>query len=233
MPSAEPRTRRYDSGHGHETTVRPAASGPSVPSCWTLRYTGWGEVLRLCGDLDLQSGPGLIALLQRRHAAGVLHVVLEMSAVHRCDAHGLAAVVAARRDLVAGGGSLLLTSPSAPLRRELSLRGLADIVVEQRRAEPGGSGTWRDSAACRTADPELFFPIGTGDVALAQERAALVVCRRCPVREECLQQALSAGINDGVWGGTGEAERRRMLRRRGRGTRTRAGMSSGSGDRAG
>ncbi|CAM5664246.1 Transcriptional regulator WhiB [Streptomyces glaucescens] len=37
---------------------------------------------------------------------------------------------------------------------------------------------------------------------------------RCPVREPCLEFALDTGQTLGVWGGTGEAERRALQRRR-------------------
>jgi len=39
---------------------------------------------------------------------------------------------------------------------------------------------WRDDAACRDADPDLFFPIGTTGPALRQIGEAKRVCRTCP-----------------------------------------------------
>ncbi|PAZ10959.1 transcription factor WhiB [Streptomyces sp. SA15] len=74
---------------------------------------------------------------------------------------------------------------------------------------------WRDHAACRHEDPDLFFPIGTTGPALVQTERAKAVCRRCPVREECLQWALDTGQTLGVWGGTSENERRALKRRAG------------------
>ncbi|WP_112466137.1 WhiB family transcriptional regulator [Streptomyces triticisoli] len=75
-------------------------------------------------------------------------------------------------------------------------------------------GNWRDHAACRHEDPDLFFPIGTTGSALLQAEQAKAVCRRCPVREECLQWALDTDQGIGVWGGTNETERRALKRRR-------------------
>lgn len=72
---------------------------------------------------------------------------------------------------------------------------------------------WRSSAACRTEDPDLFFPIGTSGPALMQTEQAKAVCRSCPVREQCLQWALETGQSLGVWGGTSETERRALKRR--------------------
>lgn len=74
---------------------------------------------------------------------------------------------------------------------------------------------WRNSAACRTEDPDLFFPIGTTGPAVVQAEQAKAVCRRCPVREPCLQWALETGQSIGVWGGTSETERRALKRRAG------------------
>jgi WhiB family transcriptional regulator, redox-sensing transcriptional regulator len=74
---------------------------------------------------------------------------------------------------------------------------------------PDREGTdWRGYAACRDADPELFFPLGTsGASSLAQIDAAKQLCRACPVREPCLRWALDSG-DAGVWGGTTDDERR-------------------------
>ncbi|MFJ3182513.1 WhiB family transcriptional regulator [Streptomyces sp. NPDC086796] len=72
---------------------------------------------------------------------------------------------------------------------------------------------WRHNATCRTEDPELFFPIGNTGPALHQIEEAKTVCRRCPVMEQCLQWALEAGQDAGVWGGLSEDERRAMKRR--------------------
>src|SRR5215213_5814870 len=72
---------------------------------------------------------------------------------------------------------------------------------------------WRNRAACLDEDPELFFPIGNTGPALLQIEEAKQVCRRCDVRDACLQWALEAGQDDGVWGGLSEDERRALKRR--------------------
>lgn len=86
---------------------------------------------------------------------------------------------------------------------------------------------WRDRAACRDEDPELFFPIGDGVAAQDQVGRAKAVCARCPVRQQCLQFALSTGQDAGIWGGL-TAEERRDLRRSGR-----AGADEGANRAAG
>jgi WhiB family transcriptional regulator, redox-sensing transcriptional regulator len=72
---------------------------------------------------------------------------------------------------------------------------------------------WRDRSACLDEDPELFFPIGNTGPAILQIEEAKQVCRRCEVREQCLQWALEAGQDHGVWGGLSEDERRALKRR--------------------
>ena len=81
---------------------------------------------------------------------------------------------------------------------------------------------WRTSAACRDADPELFFPDGDIGSARAHVKAAKLICRGCPVSATCLSWALDSGQEAGIWGGLTEDERRR-LRHRGRGFRPAAG----------
>jgi len=47
-----------------------------------------------------------------------------------------------------------------------------------------------------------------------EQKRARAVCAGCPVRLECLNEALSQRIEWGVWGGMTERERRRLLRQR-------------------
>ncbi|OXM70452.1 WhiB family transcriptional regulator [Amycolatopsis vastitatis] len=68
--------------------------------------------------------------------------------------------------------------------------------------------SWRINASCRDADPDGLFVRG------AEQNRAKAVCMGCPVRTECLAEALDGRINFGVWGGMTERERRALLRRR-------------------
>ena len=75
-------------------------------------------------------------------------------------------------------------------------------------------GMWRELAACRDTDPELFFPVGTTGPAIEQIESAKQVCNGCEVREACLEFALESNQDSGVWGGTSEEERRAIRRQR-------------------
>ncbi|TKS98941.1 WhiB family transcriptional regulator [Streptomyces lasalocidi] len=84
-------------------------------------------------------------------------------------------------------------------------------------AEPYGCPTtppphWRDRAACVGEDPEIFFPLSEGLAAGADARAALAVCRRCPVLLDCRTWAVEHGEDDGIWGATTAAQRRALRR---------------------
>ncbi|MBP2371543.1 WhiB family transcriptional regulator [Pseudonocardia parietis] len=72
---------------------------------------------------------------------------------------------------------------------------------------------WRDAAACRGADPELFYPASEVGPGRRQVEQAKQVCGRCLVREQCLEIALNRGEPFGVWGGTTASERRARTRR--------------------
>ena len=64
---------------------------------------------------------------------------------------------------------------------------------------------WRELAACRGADLEVFFP-GRGESA----GPARQVCAACPVRQPCLDYAITNRITHGIWGGLTERERRAL-----------------------
>ena len=72
---------------------------------------------------------------------------------------------------------------------------------------------WRDDAACREVDPDLFFPDYDIGPARAQVKMAKLICRGCPVNATCLNWALATEQEAGIWGGLTEAERHRLRQR--------------------
>lgn len=71
---------------------------------------------------------------------------------------------------------------------------------------------WWSRAACRSADPELFFPISLSGSSAGEIDKAKAVCAKCAVRSHCLAAALALGHVQGIWGGTTEEERQRLRR---------------------
>jgi WhiB family redox-sensing transcriptional regulator len=74
----------------------------------------------------------------------------------------------------------------------------------------GRPSSWRDHAACRGQDVNLWFPEKNRTA-----RDAKAVCEACPVRVECLDEAQSLGETGriGIWGGLAEKERRALRRK--------------------
>lgn len=67
------------------------------------------------------------------------------------------------------------------------------------------------TAACRTEDPELFFPSNTAGP--RRINAAKDVCNSgCPVFDACLSYALRNKV-EGVWAATTEKERDALRRK--------------------
>jgi WhiB family transcriptional regulator, redox-sensing transcriptional regulator len=67
---------------------------------------------------------------------------------------------------------------------------------------------WRQQAACRGVDLDLFYPKRGESAGPARQ-----VCAQCPVRQACLEYALSNRIASGIWGGLTERERRPLQSR--------------------
>ena len=66
---------------------------------------------------------------------------------------------------------------------------------------------WHALAACRGMDLDAFFPEVGGS-----SRQARTICGTCPVRPECLNDALADPELRGIWGATTDGERRLMRR---------------------
>lgn len=78
----------------------------------------------------------------------------------------------------------------------------------------GANWEWRQDAACRGADHDLFFHPDDerGPRRRHREAAAKAVCASCPVIMECRTWALDVAEPFGIWGGL-SAEQRDELRR--------------------
>ena len=66
---------------------------------------------------------------------------------------------------------------------------------------------WTARAKCKGMTDALFPEA-------ADQKRARQLCQGCPVRFECLAEALDNRIEWGVWGGMTERERRQLLRQR-------------------
>ena len=80
-----------------------------------------------------------------------------------------------------------------------------DLRELPKDVSPPDSG--QDQGACYGIDPEIFFPTTEEEAGMA-----LAYCGVCRVRDVCLAWAIRAGERYGVWGGTTEQHRRRLIR---------------------
>lgn len=71
------------------------------------------------------------------------------------------------------------------------------------------SNQWMAKGNCFERPPSEFFPSDGVGVDRARK-----ICATCVVRSTCLDYALRNRIDHGVWGGTSERERRRILKAR-------------------
>lgn len=121
--------------------------------------------------------------------------------------HGVASLAASAVSEEGGrtrrpGGRDQLVSGTRPAARRTNLTAahvVRSVDAEERIA-------WVSKALCRTTDPDELFVRG------AAQRKAAVICRHCPVMQECAADALDNKVEFGVWGGMTERQRRALLK---------------------
>jgi WhiB family redox-sensing transcriptional regulator len=73
-------------------------------------------------------------------------------------------------------------------------------------AVPDKDSSWRELASCKGSDPNKFFR-ERGSTGYSAER---LLCALCPVRDNCLDFALSNHIQHGFFGGFSKEERQQI-----------------------
>lgn len=67
---------------------------------------------------------------------------------------------------------------------------------------------WKDRGLClKVKDKTIFFP---KKYEPKKVRMAKMICKLCPVKDECLSYALQDPKIIGIWGGTGDKQRQKM-----------------------
>jgi len=85
--------------------------------------------------------------------------------------------------------------------RPLAMTLLIEEKLEMLKSQIELSGSY-EIAECRFYDFEIFFSEKSSVIAHAKS-----ICARCPIQQQCLQDAIK-GEEAGIWGGTTEAERK-------------------------
>jgi len=68
--------------------------------------------------------------------------------------------------------------------------------------------SWMNKGNCFGVDPNIMIPVEKSDEHIAKE-----ICQGCPIKEPCLDYALSHQ-EDGIWGGTDRRERYKIRKAR-------------------
>jgi WhiB family redox-sensing transcriptional regulator len=75
----------------------------------------------------------------------------------------------------------------------------------------------QDEPLCAQTDPDLFFPEEKAYAKASyyiDEKAAKEICSNCPLLTDCLKYAVINHPVQGIWGGTTEPERARLVGRK-------------------
>lgn len=76
------------------------------------------------------------------------------------------------------------------------------------------SETWRELAACRNTDVNLFFMERGDNGDNARMKKILEFCDNCTVKQQCLDYAVDNDIDYGIFGGLATRPRRAIRRQR-------------------
>jgi WhiB family redox-sensing transcriptional regulator len=69
---------------------------------------------------------------------------------------------------------------------------------------------WMEYAACADLPTDLFFP----EPGKHAPKQALEACRRCPVRDDCLEYALGFELLPGIFAGLSQRQRAQLQDKR-------------------
>ena len=75
--------------------------------------------------------------------------------------------------------------------------------------QPEDDDEWRTQAACAGLDHLFFLEAHQGNA-----RPAKAICAVCPVRQTCLDYAITTHAYFGIWGGMTEKERKKYAAKR-------------------
>ena len=93
-------------------------------------------VVRVTGELDLQTAPELESRLLQLATDGANQVVVDMAETDFIDSTGLHALIVAVKQLRVRGGDLIVRAPSPNTARLLQLSGFDTVVQVEGAARP-------------------------------------------------------------------------------------------------
>lgn len=97
----------------------------------TSESTGDTARIRLDGELDIHTAPGLAGVIDRAIDEAATTVVVDASQLRFCDSSGIQVLVQARERLVAGGGTLRVEGVHGSVEKVLAVTGLLNLFHDE------------------------------------------------------------------------------------------------------
>lgn len=86
--------------------------------------------IRLDGELDIHTAPGVTDAVAQTLGGGATTVVIDAAALRFCDSSGIQVLVQSRERLVAAGGALRVEGVHGSVEKVLAVTGLLDLFSE-------------------------------------------------------------------------------------------------------
>ena len=97
-------------------------------------------LVRLVGNLDLDTAPELRSALDALHERSVTRMVIDLTGLVFCDSIGLSGFVDAHKSCTSKGGYLRLANPTPLLERIFMVVGIADALPIYRTVQAARDG---------------------------------------------------------------------------------------------
>jgi anti-sigma B factor antagonist len=111
------------------TTAGPPEEEAAPSLTVTIEHRAQWVIVRLSGELDHRSRPGLVDHLHSLlHETDLPRIFVDLNRLQFCDSSGVACLVMAWKVAQERGGSLVLLRPVGEVARLLSLLGLSAVV---------------------------------------------------------------------------------------------------------
>jgi anti-sigma B factor antagonist len=85
-------------------------------------------VLRVTGDLDLETAPQLLGAIEPYLSAGSEPLVLDLSGLAFIDSSGLSALIRVNQRMVAAERPLSILAPAPPVAKAFEITGLDQVL---------------------------------------------------------------------------------------------------------
>jgi len=96
----------------------------------SVESDGASARIRLDGELDIHTAPGLAEAVNAALDGGATTLVVDAAALRFCDSSGIQVLVHARERLVSEGGTLRIEGVHGSVQKVLAVTGLLDLFSE-------------------------------------------------------------------------------------------------------